>query len=281
MSLLTAVTNVAEEAGYSVDTAIIGSSDVTTLQLKAIANRIVKEMADAYDWSKMFVSGSITLAAGTASYALPAAFSHYHFDTFWNQSTRWRVLGPMSEQEYAETQGYGLNTAVYQRFQIRGVTSTQLLIYPTPGSGEDGQTIIFEYAADRAVRPQTWVVGLTITAGDYIYYNGIYYTASTSGTTAGTSPTADSGVTWVVYTGSYNTFIADTDEPILDQRTLEQGMLERFGVLKGLTIEAKFLDQLNEDYSRDIPGKTLYSGGEPGRTIFARSNRVVFGGGGF
>jgi hypothetical protein len=279
VTILEAVTNVAAEAGYEVDTTVVGSTDQTTRQLLAIANRVIQKMSKAYPWSKLFTSGSITLAAGTASYALPAAFSHYHYDTFWNQSTRWRMYGPLSEQEYADVQGFGLGVEYFQSFQLRGVTNNRLTIYPTPTSTEDGQIIIFEYAADRPVRPPTWATGEAITAGQYRFYNGVYYTATSSGTTTGsTGPSGDSGVTWSTYTGAYNEFQSDGDEPVLSQAVLEQGMLERFGEIHGIeSITRTFMADLNEEFSRDAVGKVIYADNRSEVGMWGRNNRVVFG----
>lgn len=284
MALLDAISNVAAEAGYAVSTTAISSTDVTTKQLVSIAQRVIREMAIAYPWSKLFASGTITLAAGVASYALPAAFSYAHYESFWNSSTRWRVLGPMSPQEYAMIRGYQLNTTVYKRYQIRGVTDSTLLISPTPSSAEDGQIIIFEYIADRCARPQTWAAGQTVTSGDYTFYNGNYYTATNSGVTGSTAPThtsstaSDGSITWSYYSGAYHYFLKDTDEPLLSQRVLEQGILERFAEIHGLeSIRQKFNDQLNEEFSKDQPGKILYAGGNAQSLMFARTGRAVFG----
>lgn len=278
MSLLEAITNVANEAGYTVDSVAYASTEVTTKQLVAIAQRVIREMAIAFPWSRLFAQGSITLASGTASYALPGAFSYYHWETFWNQSTRWRVLGPMSPEEYAQVQGYGLTTTPYARFMLQGCTDTRLLISPTPGSGDDGQTVIFEYVAARPVRPQTWLVGTTFAAGAYCFYNGNYY-STTAGGSGGSAPTHTSGTTglWTYYDGAYETFLADTDEPVLPQRVLEQGMLERFAEIHGISVAPRFLDQLQEEFGKDIPGRVLYSGGDTGKLIFARAGRAVFG----
>lgn len=283
MSLLEAVTNVASEAGYSVDSLVIGSNDVTTKQLLAIAQRVNREMANAYAWPQFFASGSITLADGEESYALPSAFSYYHYETFWNQSTRWRLLGPMSPQAFAQLKGYGLITTVYKQFQIRGVTSKRLYIEPAPTSEQDGQIIIFEYIASRAVAPKEWTASTAVTSGSYCEYNGNYYTASTTGTTGSTAPThttgsaSDGGVTWAFYDGAYDQFIVDTDEPVLSQRILEQGMLERFGEIHGIPVVPRFQDQLNEEFGRANPGKVLYAGGDTSRLMFARAGRAVFG----
>jgi hypothetical protein len=284
MTLATAVANVAAEAGYTVDTNIITSTEVTTKQLLAIAQRINREMSDQYPWPKMYASGSITLVGGQATYALPAAFSYYHYETFWNSSNRWRILGPMSPQEYAEVRGYGLNTTVYQRFQIRGLSNSELLISPTPSAAQDGDIIIFEYIADRCVKPRTWTASTLYAANSYTFYNGNYYTTTAGGTTGATPPThtsgtvSDGGVSWTFYNGAYSDFLADTDETIFNQKTLEQGMLERFAELHGLTTVAPRYDvQLNEDYSRQQVSKIIYAGGHTRAELFARSGTAVFG----
>ena len=284
MTLATAVANVAAEAGYTVDSNIVTSTDVTTKQLLAIAQRINREIADQYPWPKLYASGSFALVGGQATYSLPAAFSWYHYETFWNSSNRWRVLGPMSPQEYAEIRGYGLNTTVYQRFQVRGLSNSELLISPTPSAAQDGDIIIFEYVADRAARPRTWASGVLYGANTYTFYNGNYYTTAAGGTTGSTAPTHTSGsvsdgsVTWTYYNGAYSDFLADTDETVFNQKTLELGMLERFGEIHGLTgIQPRYMVQMNEDYSRQQASKIIYAGGHTRAELFARSGTAVFG----
>jgi len=284
MSIATVIQNVANEAGYTVESNVLASTEVTTKQLLAIANRINRDIFEAYPWPKCYASGSVTLVSGQASYQLPAAFSYYHYDTFWNQNTRWRVLGPMTEQEYAEFLGFGLNTTVYQRFQIRGITNSELLISPTPGAQYDANTIIFEYIADRSVRPVTWTTATAFGANAYCFYNGNYYQTTAGGTTGATAPThtsgsvSDGGVTWTYYNGPYNQFLANTDQSIFQEKLLEQGILERFAEIHGLdSIRPRFDMQLNEEFSRDKNGKVLYAGGHMRDPMFARNGVAVFG----
>lgn len=284
MSIATVIQNVANEAGYTVESNVIASTEVTTKQLLAIANRINRDIFEAYPWPKCYASGSVTLVTGQASYQLPAAFSYYHYDTFWNQNTRWRVLGPMTEQEYAEFLGFGLNTTVYQRFQIRGITNSELLISPTPGTQYNNNTIIFEYIADRSVRPVVWTASTAFTANSYCFYNGNYYQTTAGGTTGATAPThtsgsvSDGGVTWTYYNGPYNQFLANTDVSIFQEKLLEQGVLERFAEIHGLdSIRPRFDMQLNEEFSRDKNGKVLYAGGHMRDPMFARNGVAVFG----
>lgn len=282
VTLLSAVQNVANEASYTVDAGVIGSNDVTTKQLNAIANRVIKEMQDAYPWPSLFKQASFTLTSGQATYALPGDFSQYHYDTWWNQSDGWRLIGPMSPQEYGAFQGDNITSTIYDRFQIRGITNNQITYFPTPTAS--GEIIIFEYMAARPIRPATWATGQSITSGQYRFYNGNYYTATTTGTTGATPPThttgsaSDGTVTWAYYSGAYENFIADTDETVLPQRILEQGMLERFAEIKGLTISPRFDVQLQEEYSKQVPQKTLYANTEySDRFQFGKNGRVVFG----
>lgn len=284
MTIATVIQNVADEAGYTVESSKIGSTETTTKQLVAIAQRINRDIFEAYPWPKCYASGSITLVAGQGTYALPAAFSHYQYETFWNQSTRWRVLGPMTEQEYAEAVGFGLNTTVYQRFQIRGVSNNEILIWPTPGATYNNNILVFEYIADRSVRPQTWVTNTLFAANSYCFYNGNYYFTTAGGTTGATPPThttgsaSDGGVTWDYYNGAYNSFLADTDVSFFSEKLLEQGILERFAKIHGLEgVEPEFQIQLQEEFSRTIAGKVLYAGGQSRAEMFARNGTAVFG----
>jgi hypothetical protein len=282
MSIATVIQNVANEAGYTVESNILTSSETTTKQLLAIAQRINRDIFEAYPWPKCYATSSITLVAGQATYALPAAFSYYQYETFWNQSTRWRVLGPISEQDYAQIQGFGLMPTIYQRFQIRGMSNTELLISPTPQTS--GQVLIFEYISDRCVVPKTWTASTSFAANAYCIYNGNYYQTTAGGTTGATAPThtsgsvSDGGVTWTYYNGAYSEFLADTDTSIFQEKLLEQGVLERFAEIHGLdSIKPRFDMQLHEEFSRTAAGKVIYAGGISRPTQFARDGVVAFG----
>jgi hypothetical protein len=282
MSLATIVSNVAAECGYTVESTVTGSTETTTKQLLAMTQRINKDIFESYPWPKCYAAGSITLVSGQATYELPAAFSWYQYETFWNSSTRWRILGPMTEQEYGEIRGFGLNTTVYQRFQIRGLSNNQLLISPTPSSS--GNVIVFEYIADRCVRPVTWTASTLFAANAYCFYNGNYYQTTAGGTTGATAPThttgsvSDGGVTWTYYSGAYDQFIADTDVSIFNEKMVEQGVIERFAQIHGLTgVVPQFKQQVDEEFSRENPGKIYYAGGHTRAEIFARSGTAVFG----
>jgi hypothetical protein len=190
----------------------------------------------------------------------------------------------MSEREYADAVGFGLNTTVYQRFQIRGVSNNELLIWPTPGAQYNGDTLVFEYIADRSVRPRNWVTATVFGANSYCFNNGNYYQTTAGGTTGATAPThttgtvSDGAVNWTYYNGIYDQFLANTDVSFFNEKLLEQGVLERFAEIHGLdTIQPKFDLQLHEEFGRTYAGKIIYAGGQQRAEMFARNGTAVFG----
>lgn len=280
MSLLEVVTNVGNRAGYTVDSSVIGSTDQTTVQLKSMANDLIKRMAYEYEWPQLFKQGTFT-GDGTATYAKPEDFSTYHFDSFWNQSTHWRIFGPLTESDYASIQGYGLVAYPYGQFQFRGISDKEIYIYP---NFPVGSIAVYEYASARYVRPRKWATSVIYNAGTYTFYNGNYYYTTAGGTTGATPPTwttgtqSDGGVLWTFFDGAYEGFLADTDEPLISQVVLEQGLLETFAAQHGIPCEISYEKDLADAYNRKVPGQMIYAGGQgSGILIQARSGVVSFG----
>lgn len=244
-----------------------------------MANRVILEMADAFNWPKLIKTGVFNLASGEETYELPDDFSYYHHDTFWNITNSWPLYGPLTPQEYGERYGYNLDGAIYDEFTLRGITDNYITITPTPTAS--GSVIAFQYTSRRPVRPRTWAEGQSVAAGDYTFFDGVYYTATNAGTTGtGADPTADTGgIGWVFYNGPYESFLADTDEPVLSQRILEQGVLERFAVIKQLNVLQLYDDQLQAEFAKQVPGKVLHAADTyRHRFQYARNGRVNFGG---
>ena len=138
-----------------------------------MAQRIIEEMADKYPWPQLNRTATITLVAGQADYELPGDFSRYHYETFWNSSTNWAVIGPMSEIEYAQFLGNATPAQTAGYFIFRASLMRGLLMWPTPGSGEAGETILFDMFQRVRFARRHGVEGLSINAGDYCSYNGI------------------------------------------------------------------------------------------------------------
>ena len=287
MTLRSIIDNVVDEAGFTVDataSSYISSSDITTAQLVAIANRLVMESFQAYEWWQFNKSASFTLVDGQSGYPPPGDFSSYHFDTFWSSSSRWRVFGPMSPNEYGQYKGLSYTSLIGNRMMLRGVSDNQIIIYPTPGSGVVGQIIVFEYISNRPIRPATWVSSSALGTKAYCFYNGNYYSLVSGTSTGSTPPTHTSGSasdgssTWAYFDGSYTKFLHDEDVSIINERILEQGVMERFGDIKQLSVTPRFTQQLDEEYSKTVVGKSLYTATDTGPFMWAERGKVNFGG---
>lgn len=276
------IRSVADECGYTVASgSIVNATDDLTKQLVAMANRLAQEIAHDYIWPQLRKTATITTVANQANYNLPNDFSFYHFDTFYNQSDEWKLYGPLTSQEYAERIGYNWDPVGYSEFHIEGIGQDKLTIYPTPSAS--GETIIFRYSCDRPIRPKTWAAATPVTAGEYCFYDSYYWTANGTGTTgiipldSDNDPSFDGGIYWTPYTGAYNTFQADTDIFILNERILSLGLMERFKELKKIDFMPRFQEQLAQVAGRQIASKEIFTGCiNSSRAAWARNGKVHF-----
>jgi len=279
-TLASHITDVAQKAGYAVDSSIVGSTDVTTIQLLAWAQEVIHEMSHRYEWPILWKSYVLTTVPGQGTYPLPGDFSYYHYDTFWNEDSAYRIYGPINPQDFASYKGSHFNPP-RSRFMLQGMTDNELKLYPTPA---DAATVIFEYQCARPVKPRRWAAGNTVAkTGEYCSYNGNYYTAQNTGTTGATAPTHTSGsasdgsITWTYYDGAYERFLADTDEPVLPELPFQRGVFERFAEVKGLTFDAQFDSQVEEHYRLANPMRTVFMDGPNIRKLSAFAGKVAFG----
>ncbi len=106
---------------------------------------------------------------------------------------------------------------------------------------------------------------MSVTAGMWVFSDGEYWTANTSGTAGTSAPTianngADGTITWTRKANVlYERFIADTDEPLIEPSILMKGILARFYRMKGLEyqdLEAEFNIGLRNDLAERNGGRT-------------------------
>ena len=260
-TILEIAQQVADESGFTIDSAVVGSTDQTTKQILAIANRLAREITDAFAWTHLQKEAQITLADGTSTYQLPADINYAFHETVWNRNEEWPIYGPYSPQDRQYLRSGIINRYPYQRYTFRGLTNTQFELDPTPTSTDTGSIVVFEYQSARGVRPRTWEQGQAVAVGDYTFYNGNYYQASSAGSTGATPPTHTSGsvsdgsVDWDFYDGVYYKFLADTDVPNVDENVFSQGLLERFSERHGVAVQPRYEVLLQREAEKQTPGK--------------------------
>jgi hypothetical protein len=146
MSLLSLCQDAAVQLSLPRPTAIVGSSDLTALLLLRLAQEEGEALAARYPWEILQTEVTFTtLAAETQTGVVPADFDRVIPDTIWNRTTRRRVVGPLSADEWAESKAK-LRVYVNPTFRIRGGS---FLMTPTPPAGE---TVAFEYVSKNFCR---------------------------------------------------------------------------------------------------------------------------------
>jgi len=257
MTILSMIQNVVTECQLTADPSIvIGSSENIVLQLKVIADKVGRKMRRRHPFTELNVEKTFALVAGQAAYPLPADFDFEIWGTHWNRSEAWSLIGPLSAQEWQLIKS-GTVTTTDQQYRLKGLGINQYYLDPTPGSGNAGQTMVFEYQTRSTVKPRTFATGQTYSAASYCWYDGTLYYSTSGGITNGATPLADAGVTdWAVSDATYDTFAFDTDCSKWEEDILEQGMkayYKREKKLEGWEDDmAEFWGEVNAAYARSL-----------------------------
>ncbi len=138
MTLLSVVQSAADRLGLTRPSTVISSPDENAKILLGMAQEEGKSLADRYTWQALQTEYTFSTSNGTASYALPSGFDSLIKDTVFNRTSRRRMLGDLSPDQWQQTQA-SLVTMVNPAFRIRG---SLFYISPTPTSTE---TIAYEY----------------------------------------------------------------------------------------------------------------------------------------
>lgn len=215
-----------------------------------------------FDWPQLTKLSSLTLIAGT-NQTLPADCAELLDSTAWYTGDMSPLRGPITPQEWqylTQTSSAGIKFAF--RVTQSSKASRAVAMHPTPAGNE---TISLFYRSKTWIKPQDWVASMSVTAGMWVFSDGEYWTANTSGTAGTTAPTvanngADGTITWTRKANVlYERFIADTDEPLIESSLLMKGILARFYRMKGLEyqdLEAEYLIGLRNDLAERNGGRT-------------------------
>jgi hypothetical protein len=275
VSLVTMLADVAGELGLQPISSVIGSLDVSTRQLRALANRSIRDIRRRSTWPQLMKTHTITLVNGQAAYPFPADYDRQVFRTHWNQNRKWELLGPISEQEYQLRLNGIISTSPRQRYSIRGWANNRFTISPTPSGSDGGQIIVFSYQSVNSIVPVSWTESAVFMAGAYCSYDGNIYTTLLGGVTGATPPTHtsgsvnDGGVEWEYYPGRYEFYQADTDECLIDENVVGLSVQWRFAQMKGLQYQ-----KTEEEFEKALKREIVAARGA--KTLSLTRNRARF-----
>lgn len=261
-TLLSVLQDACDFGGFPRPTSIINNTDATTRQLLAIANERGIEAVRMFDWPQLTKLSSLSLVAGT-NQTLPADCAELLDSTAWYTGDMTPIRGPITPREWqalTQTGNAGIKFAFRVSQNSKGARAVAM--HPTPVGNE---TISLFYRSKTWIKPQEWVAAMSVTAGMWVFSDGEYWTANTSGTAGTSAPTianngADGTITWTRKANVlYERFVADTDEPLIESSILMKGILARFYRMKGLEyqdLEAEFNIGLRNDLAERNGGRT-------------------------
>lgn len=131
------------ELGLTPPTLVASNSDPSATQALALLNREGRELADLEGgWPQLRGVQTITLVSGQEAYDFPTDILYYRQGTSWDQTSHWRVVGPLSDREWQDIRS-GLGIAL-PNLRYR-VMNGQIHFDPVPSGTTD--TIVFEYVS--------------------------------------------------------------------------------------------------------------------------------------
>jgi len=150
MSLLSIIQSAAIDLNLPSPTIVATSSDAQVKQLMNLANRDGKDLIRRYDWQAVTVETNFTTVAAQAQTTLATVapdFFRMVDESMNNRTQHWRVVGPLSAQEWQRRLSLGAQVGVVNSFRIRG---NEIWFFPVPPGGD---SIYFEYIS------KNWVNG--------------------------------------------------------------------------------------------------------------------------
>lgn len=264
MTVLKLAKTVADQSGIPAIVELVNSTGETERLIRSLITEIGKEASEQYEWPVLTRIHSFLLEDGRESYPLPPDLNSQIAFTHWDRANYWMIYGPLSPREWQYVKSGIAISAPYTRFTVYNATDDQFYIDPIPGADEDGQEVAFSYQSKNWLRPPRWVASTNYDTDQYVFYNGVWYVVTSTGTTNSTPPSHTSGSAMngtaelTVLDEPYDTVKTDADVPLLDQRVLSQGVQERYNEKKGFPFVPRYEFLLRQAFERTKPARAVH-----------------------
>lgn len=228
------VASVARSLGVPAPSTLALTGDSVALQWREILIDVAEDLRDTRGFIQQKRTYTFQTENGRSWYPLPLDFWAAIFDTQWDQTNSWQMVGPLSDANYdyrLYAQVIYTNQEAFRIFGPDGSPYTsggQFQINPAGGSTP--YTLSFDYFSRNLFIPKYWTPSTAYTSATYVSCNGnIYYSNSsgTSGTTpiSGTSTSITDGtVNWSYSPYPYETLTSDTDLMLFDDDLMKGGL---------------------------------------------------------
>jgi hypothetical protein len=149
LSLLTIIQDAAVDLNLSSPSAVAASTDTQVQQLFSLLKRDGLDLVRRFDWQSLIVETSFSTVATQQQTTLATVapdFFRMVDETMNNRTQHWRVLGPLSPQEWQRRLSLGAQVGVVNSFRIYG---DAIYFYPVPPADN---SVYFEYITNKWVQ---------------------------------------------------------------------------------------------------------------------------------
>lgn len=145
MTLLTCVRNAAARIGIPRPEFVTGNNDAQVVQLLALSNEEGKYLANKADFGFQQKIYTFSLVDGINAYDLPTDYDRFISATYWDNTNRWPLIGPVSPQDWQLIISGIIASGPRRRFRVYGTDPPTFHINPDPGPSDTGAVIAYEY----------------------------------------------------------------------------------------------------------------------------------------
>jgi hypothetical protein len=173
VTALSTIQEATTEIGLSEPTVVFSSTDANIITLRTMMNTTAKMIRDAGEWVELTKEHTFTTSASTETYNLPSDYDHINVETGWDRTDftklRESLSGPVWQ---AIKSGIIQQAGAFSGFRIRGHTSGQFYIDPTPSSSIN---MVYEYQSKNTVLTSGSVEQVAFTSDDDTFILDEYY----------------------------------------------------------------------------------------------------------
>lgn len=150
MSLLSICQNVLNITGWDSLSTIGSSTDKTAVQIKAICNQELTNLAARFNWRQLMREHSFTTVQGQPFYTMEDDFAYLITDSVYNKDEYYKLRSSMTEYQWNAWQHGLLGSLSHQRYRLMsGGSGNVLKLSPTPETAED---LVLFYQANTPIR---------------------------------------------------------------------------------------------------------------------------------
>lgn len=136
MSLLGIVQAVSKRVGLTAPTSAISNTNPTVVQMLALVEEVVNDIAQLHDWQKLVKEANFASVAAISQGALSTLAPGFKLilnDTIWDRTANLPILGPLSPSVWQFRKAMQ-GASSFHNYRIQG---NELLIYPTMTAAHD------------------------------------------------------------------------------------------------------------------------------------------------